>query len=211
MKLLQATFLALLSLSFAALAQTYPERIRAHVNDYAGLLSDQQERELVAQLEAFEATAGVEMEVITINSMQEYGHTGKIEPYATDLFNSWGIGDGNRHVGVMMLVARDDRVLRIEVGSGYGSKLDRPMKRIIDRTIIPEFKQDDYASGIALGVAAVVDEISGENQATDASEENIIRRIYRTVGNWIYLALAPVFGFGAWAVRRWLTFSIGSL
>jgi len=79
-----------------------------------------------------------------------------IEHYATRTFNSWGIGRADKNNGVLLLVAIDDRALRIEVGTGLESTLtDGEAEEIIYGTITPEFKSGDYRSGILAGLDAI--------------------------------------------------------
>jgi uncharacterized protein len=137
-------------------AQSYPEDQDLYVNDYAELLNDQQESDLRSQLRELRTEEDIEFTVLTVNAMNDYGHNGAIESFATGLFNAWGIGDIDRNDGLLLLVSKNDRELRIEVGSGYGNTLNTPMKRIIDDVIVPAFRRDAYADGIAAGVSAVI-------------------------------------------------------
>ena len=145
----------------AALAQSYPQDLDLYVNDNADLLSPAQEDALRDTLDELYQERDIEFTVLTINRMFDYGHDGSIESFATGLFNHWGIGDANRNDGLLLLVSRFDRELRIEVGAGYGETLNAPMKRIIDNKIVPYFRLDDYAEGIRIGVDAVIYEVTG--------------------------------------------------
>jgi uncharacterized protein len=79
-----------------------------------------------------------------------------IEHYATRTFNSWGIGQADKDNGVLLLVAMDDRAVRIEVGTGLESTLtDGEAEEIIYGTITPEFKSGDYRTGILAGLDAI--------------------------------------------------------
>ena len=122
-------------------AQTYPDYSEIYVNDFADLLNEAEEDEIRADLKELRQEAGVEFTVVTIENMGQYGHSGPIEPFATGLFNHWGVGDATRNDGVMMLVSRYDREMRIEVGSGYGHSKDAAMKDIIDDVIIPQLQK----------------------------------------------------------------------
>lgn len=150
----------LISISPVA-SQTYPEYSEVYVNDFAELLSEEEADAIRADLKSLRDDQGIEFTVVTIPLMSDYGHVGAIEPFATGLFNHWGVGDASRNDGVMMLVSRFDREMRIEVGSGYGTSKNDPMKRIIDKVIIPEFKNDRYALGITKGVDAVIYDLTG--------------------------------------------------
>ena len=200
-----AFFLCLIA--FPIQAQTsYPQYSEIYVNDFADLLSTQQEAEIRGHLESLRAQHGIEFTVVTIKTMSDYGYVGAIEPFATGLFNHWGVGDRDRNDGVMMLVSRYDREMRIEVGSGYGLAKNAPMKRIIDSTIIPEFKKDNYATGIAKGVDAVIYDLTGAWPGEDTFAQKARGTVKRTI-NWLGWFLAPigagVSGFGLWMYRRY--------
>ena len=182
-------------------AEGYPRpQSQSYVNDFANLLSSSDEAEISRKLINFKKSSGIEFKVITIKSMAEYKHHGAIEPFATKLFNAWGIGDPSRKDGVMLLVSHKDRKLRIEVGPRYGKSKNSSMKRIIDKTIVPNFKQGDFSHGISVGVDAVIDELS----ATKTGLMDQLREILDLVGKWIYLTLiAPFIGVIA-MVRHWL-------
>lgn len=113
------------------------------------------------KLQALKAARGIEFTVLTINSMRDYGHTGAIEPFATGLFNTWGIGNAETNDGVLLLVSRRDRQLRIELGAGYGNALNQEMKEIIDTTITPEFRNNAYYAGIDAGINKIIYAVAG--------------------------------------------------
>ena len=106
-----------------------PGHQELYVNDYADLLDAEAEARVRGHLiELYEHT-GVEMTVLTIENMGGYGHQGAIEPFATRLFNTWGIGHSVRNDGVLVLVSRFDREMRIELGKAYGRSRDDDMQR----------------------------------------------------------------------------------
>ena len=74
-----------------------------------------------------------------------------IEAFATQLFNTWGIGERDHGDGVLPLTAANDREVRIEVGGGYGASNDGAMKRVIDDAIPPRFRAGEFTKGIAGG------------------------------------------------------------
>ncbi|MGR3712815.1 MAG: TPM domain-containing protein [Shimia sp.] len=191
-----------------AAAQTYPAYDELYVNDFAFFLSVEEEDTIRAKLAELRQERGIEFTVVTIDSMFSYGHNGPIEPFATGLFNFWGVGDADRNDGVMLLVALNDRVMRIEVGSGYGSSKNTKMKNIIDTTITPRFKAGDYYGGINEGVDRVIRDLTGswpgEYNATGPERAlNASRRLMDRLGDWIYAILAPVFGGLFLLFRRW--------
>lgn len=134
----------------------YPLPKDNYVNDYAKRLSDSTEQHIRDELAALERDTGVEVTVAVIGSVAEYG-TGHatIELFATGLFNAWGVGNRDRNDGILLLVAVSDRALRIELGSGYSRGADDVALDIIDREILPHFKNETYAKGIRAGTAAL--------------------------------------------------------
>lgn len=192
-----------------AQAADYPDYNEIYVNDFAGLLSEQEADGIRSKLKELRAQHGIEFTVVTIHQMWDYGHTGEIEPFATGLFNAWGVGDAERNDGIMMLVARDDRKMRIEVGSGYGDSKNAPMQRIIDEEILPEFRQDRYAEGIRRGTDAVIRDLTGfyPGEESAGGLERVWMRAERTAERYL-LAIAAGFtaalGALAFLIRRWL-------
>ena len=104
--------LALVALAGAAFAAPNFPRLSGRVVDEANLLSPEAERSLTARLQALEESTGRQMVVATIPDLQGY----PIEDYGYQLGRSWGIGDAKRDDGVLLIVAPNDRKVRIEVG-----------------------------------------------------------------------------------------------
>ena len=197
--------------AFPVTAQTYPDYSEIYVNDFAELLSHSEKAAIRADLQELREKRDIEFTVVTIRYMSDYGHHGTIEPFATGLFNHWGVGDANRNDGVMMLIARYDRKMRIEVGSGYGTSKDVSLRQIIDNTITPQFKSGNYADGIADGVAAVIYDLIGEYPGEiDGTITQKARGFVTRLIDTLKWALIPVGGalsaFGWWMYRRWSRF-----
>lgn len=208
MRILLSTLLAVFVGTQAVLAQTYPDRTDRYVNDLADILTDAEEAQLRTKLIELNDRRDIEFTVLTIPTMFDYGHNGQIEPYATNLFNTWGIGDATRNDGLLMLISVYDRVMRIEVGSGYGLTLNTPMKNIIDTVITPRFKKEDFFGGMDEGISYVIEEVTGtwpgEFEASESEKLfNASRRWVDRLGTWIYAMLVPVFGGFALLVKRW--------
>ncbi len=144
-----------------AVSQEYPAYSELYVNDFAGVFNEAEAERLRGTLQELREARGIEFTVVTLRTLSEHGHDGAIEPFATGLFNHWGIGNATRNDGLLMLVVRDDRAMRIEVGSGYGTSLNGTMQRVIDDTILPEFRDGDYVNGILSGVDQVIFEVTG--------------------------------------------------
>lgn len=153
-------FLLVLFLSAGmAAAQTYPAYKSTTVNDFADLLDAQDEQALSDRLTDLQRDTGVEMTVVTLASQSAYASDQTLEQFATGLFDDWGIGHAGRNDGVLVLVLRDDRAMRVELGAAYGRAWDRTAERVIDDAFLPAFKANDYAGGILKGSSAVISDI----------------------------------------------------
>jgi len=180
-----------------------------YVNDYADLLDTSAETDITAKLKALYRRSGVEMTVLTIGSISDYNHSGAIEPFATTLFNTWGIGNASRNDGVLILVSRYDRRMRIELGRGYDRSWDAKMQRVIDWKFLTKFRQDQYRQGILEGVDETIYQIAGDPAET--AGYGTIRRgwgqilsLLQNAGVWIWAILGVPLAAGAFAVRRFL-------
>ncbi|MCB2013813.1 MAG: YgcG family protein [Sphingobium sp.] len=139
---------AVLLLASHAYAQQFPE-LTGRVVDAANILDPAQEAALTAKLENLEQQSQRQLVVATIPDLQGY----EIADYGYRLGDHWGVGDKERDDGVILIVAPNDRKVRIEVGYGLEGILpDILAGRIIRNAIIPRFKADDYPGGISAGV-----------------------------------------------------------
>ena len=187
----------------------YPDYEDVYVNDYADLLDPAAEERVRDRLIALYDHSGVEMTVLTIDNMGMYGHGGPIEPFATGLFNSWGIGNAERNDGVLVLIARYDRNMRIEIGAGYDRSWDSRMQRVIDVGFLPYFRRDAYQQGIDAGVDETIRELTGAypgdwDMGTAQRGWSWLARAVDRVGEWVLsLLLVPLGGVALW-VRRYL-------
>ncbi len=178
---------ALVFSASGALAQSYPEYNSITVNDYAGLLDEASEARVSEQLDQLRKDTGVEMTVLTLSRQDMFAPDQTLEQFATGLFNEWGIGNKNSNDGVLVMVLRTDRAMRIELGGAYGRDWDRAAARVIDRSFLPAFKEDRYQDGIEAGVSDTIETIVTPFLAGDeapAGESN----------NWVWLIVMAVFG-----------------
>lgn len=109
-------------------AFTVPDASNIDVNDYANLLDNKSIQALKKQLQTVNANHGIEMTLITINDLSTFNAGPEIESFAAALFNHWGVGDANKNDGVLLLVARNDQKMRIEVGRSYEPSWGSVMK-----------------------------------------------------------------------------------
>lgn len=148
------------------LAYNSPGSPAGYVNDFADLLTSEEEQTLNDKLTNFDRETSNQISVVTIGTLE--GDT--IENFATKLFAEWGIGGEKNDNGVLLLVARDEREVRIEVGYGLeGALTDIQANDIIDNKIVPAFKAEQYASGINGAVDDIVLATKGEYVASAPS------------------------------------------
>lgn len=155
-------FVALL-VATPALAQTYP-RLSGRVVDAAELLTPAQEAELIRKLEALQRASSRQLVVATIPDLE--GRT--IEEYGVGLGRAWGIGQRQANNGVVLIVAPNQKKVRIEVGYGLeGILTDALSSRIIRERITPRFRANDYAGGINAGADAIIEQLRAPPEAAE--------------------------------------------
>lgn len=145
--------LALLAFAAPASAQDYPPRPAGPVYDGAAMLSPATVAALDARLRQYNAETGRAIIVATVPSLNGQS----IDPYATGLFANWGIGGAERDMGLLLLVAKEERKVRIEVGYGLHPWFGGIMSgRVIRDVITPQFKAGDFDAGVTQGVDAIL-------------------------------------------------------
>ncbi|MEZ4600060.1 MAG: TPM domain-containing protein [Syntrophotaleaceae bacterium] len=132
-----------------------------YVTDRAGMISSETEGQLEDFLRSFEASDSTQLVVLTMPALN--GEV--VEEYALRVAETWGVGQKEHDNGALLLVVRDDRQIRIEVGYGLEGRLtDLLAGRIIDDEITPRFRQGDFDGGISAGVQAMTEAVRGEYQ-----------------------------------------------
>ncbi len=154
-------FILLWVASASAVSGGYPPPKESYLSDYAGRLDDGDGEAIRQMLSTAHRESGVDARVVIIGSIAEYG-TGDqdIESFSTHLFNSWGIGDAQRNQGILLLLALQDRKVRIELGDGYGAKSSQQVQRIINREIVPRLKQDDVGAAVHAGMRVALADLA---------------------------------------------------
>jgi len=160
MNAVRASFVALLLCwAFTALAQVAVPPLSGRVVDQTGTLSSGDIASLTQKLRDFEARKGSQIAVLIVPTTQPE----EIEQYSIRVAEAWEIGRKKIDDGAILLVAKNDRKLRIEVGYGLeGALTDVTSKRIIDEIITPKFRSGDFAGGISDGVDRMIRVIDGE-------------------------------------------------
>ncbi len=165
-------FILFLVSPFIGLAQyDIPEKpeFQTSVYDNINLLSPAQKSSLEQKLIRYSDTTSTQIVLITINSTKgEY-----INYLGAEWLSKWGIGDADKDNGVLILLAKEDRKIGINTGFGVEHLLtDAMSKRIIERDIIPYFKQDDYYGGLNRATDAIFEVLNGEYEGTRQSNSS---------------------------------------
>ncbi len=161
-------FILLFINSVCLFAQSGPDlpTLSGRIVDQANLLDAAAENALEEQLAAHEAETSNQIVVVTVDSLNGYADA----DYALQLGRQWGIGTEEKSNGVILLVAPNERKVRIEVGYGLeGALPDGLAGQIIRRNILPQFKEGDFPGGIHSGVNAILQAVVGEYKAEPVS------------------------------------------
>lgn len=137
-------------------------QLRGRVNDYANLLTPGAAQRLEQVLADFEKNDSTQIVVLTITSLEGEN----LEGYSIKVAEAWRIGQSKLDNGVILLIAKQERKIRIEVGLGLeGVLTDLVSGRIIRGDMSPHFKKNDYDTGITAGVHSLIQVVRGEYQA----------------------------------------------
>ncbi len=136
--------------------------LRGRVNDYADIISPSTERLLNEKLKKLEESDSTQVVILTVPSLKG----DSMEDFSIRVVEKWKIGQKGLDNGVLLLVSKNDRKVRIEVGYGLEGRLtDLLAGRIIDYEIIPAFKSGNFDEGFVRGVDAIVKAVKGEYKA----------------------------------------------
>ena len=145
--------------SAIATAQVPVPPLTGHVTDQTGTLTAEQKATLEQTLTAFEARKGSQLAVLMVASTAPE----EVEQFALRVAEKWKLGRKKIDDGAILVVAKDDRAVRIEVGYGLeGALTDLTSKRIISEIVLPRFKQQDFSGGITAGVDQIIRVVDGE-------------------------------------------------
>nr|WP_237143419.1 YgcG family protein [Phyllobacterium zundukense] len=197
-------------LLFLLVAGAFPAELpplTGRVVDGANVIDAATREQISQKLAAFEAKSSDQVVVVTVPSLDGE----EIEPFANRLYRSWALGQKQENNGVLLVVAPNDRKVRIEVGYGLeGTLTDLLSKLIIENAIIPGFRSGDYSGGISKGVDGILTVLSGDAAELEARAKRNVQEessdvdwfvvifiaIWVTIffGGFAMAVLAPVFG-----------------
>jgi uncharacterized protein len=150
--------LAVLPLGSAVMAAApiFPS-LTGRVVDQANILPPQSSADLAKKLETLETQTSRQLVVVTVSSLQGL----EIEDYGYQLGRVWGIGEKKRDTGVLLIIAPNERRVRIEVGYGLESVLtDALSNAILQERVLPRFRAGDEAGGVMAGADALIEQLS---------------------------------------------------
>ena len=168
-----------------ALAYYNPGSPSGFVNDYAGMLNESERQNLENKLVNFEKESSNEITIVTIPNLDE----DTIENFAIKLFEDWKIGKAKNDNGILILIAKDDRQMRIEVGYGLeGALTDAQSWWIINDIMKPAFQAEEYYKGIDGAVDKIIAATQGEYLPESSPQKSSGSR------NWEFIFWIILFG-----------------
>ena len=188
------TALALQILPAPARADVPIPKLQARVTDLTNTLSAEQRQALETRLAEFETRKGAQIAVLLVPTTQPE----TVEQYARRVLDDWKLGRKGIDDGALLLIAIEDRKLRIETQYGLEGVLpDATAKRIVDQIIVPRFKQKDFYGGISAGVERMIGVIDGEPLPEPAPKKGPGRADDFDFGGLLMLGFALVFVVGS--------------
>lgn len=204
MRLTAAFFAFFCLLAAPAFAAPSFPALSGRVVDDAKILNDSTKADLEQKLAALESRTSRQLVVVTLTSLQGYD----ISDYGYQLGRAWGIGQAKLNNGVLFLIAPKERRARIEVGYGLEPILtDAFSSLILQRSVLPQFRSNDYDAGVVAGVDALIEQLSLETSQAEARAAAAAQASGRGQGEEpslgaIFIVLAIVFAiiriFGGW-------------
>ena len=199
----------------SAAALEVPKRPTGYVTDRAGLLPAVIRSRLESILGQFERTTTNQIVVVTLPSLEG----DSLEAFSIRLAEAWKVGQRGKDNGVILLIVKDDRKMRIEVGYGLeGALTDAESSLIINQVMRPKFQQEDYVGGITHGVTAILKAVEGEftsgttrygqarrGRVLTPQELEARRRAARMFGRLIVLAVLALFLLDCFRFRQYFT------
>ena len=173
-----------------------PGQPAGFVNDFAGIVKEEERAQLESKLERFRNDSSNEIAVVTIQSLE--GDT--IENFAVRLFEDWGIGGRENDNGILLLVAVQDRKVRIETGYGLeGALPDAVAFQIISKTLGPAFGEGDYYGGISRAIDDIIAATQGEYEAPQ-EPSGLLRKVNLETLFWLMIFIF----YAVSSLWRWL-------
>jgi uncharacterized protein len=180
-----------LGFGWKALAGDIPSSPGNYIYDGAAMIEASDYQTITRLLTEADRKTSAQVAVVTVPTTEPE----TIETYAVKLFEKWGIGQKGKDNGVLFLIAKNDRKMRIEVGYGLeGALTDAICNRIINDIVVPQFKQSNFSVGIVQGTSAIVSLIAKEYNVAITGEENAVYERVTSAdgdsgGSWLFVLL----------------------
>jgi uncharacterized protein len=169
---LMKNFIIILTLALAVGRSVFAQEVpylTGRINDYANVISERAKNELENLLRQHENQTTNQLAVLIVPTLGN----GSLEDFAERVFQTWKLGQQGKDNGALLLVAINDRKMRIEVGYGLEPYItDAISNRIIQNEIAPFFRRGDYQGGIRSGLTAIVSRLEGEELDTAADSRS---------------------------------------
>lgn len=179
--ILPALICLLLPLNVAALEVP---KLNGYVNDLAGVISPGTELKIESFLRGFESSDSTQLVILTIETLE--GES--LEEYSLRVAETWKVGQKGKDNGALLLIAKQDRKMRIEVGYGLEGRLtDLLAGRIIDNEIKPRFQAGDFDGGVIAGVTAMAEAVRGEYLGTGSTGQKKKRNPWGSLALLLFL------------------------
>ena len=182
------SFCATAQIEKALPARPSPARL---VNDFTRTLTAEQVQALESKLVANDDSTSNQIAIVIIPTTGDYS----IDEIALQIGRTWGVGNKDKNNGIVILVAKNDRKIKIEIGYGLeGSVPDVTAKRIIEDEILPEFKQNNYYRGLDNGTDAIIKAAAGEYKAPEGYGNRKKKGV--SIGTIIFIIIILLIVFG---------------
>lgn len=159
------------------------QALTGRVVDAAGIIDPTARQQLTQKLADFEAKSSDQVVVVTVPSLNGED----IETYSNRLFRAWALGQKQENNGILLVVAPNDRKVRIEVGYGLeGTMTDALSSVIINGTIIPAFRTGDYSGGVVQGVDGILSVLSGDAAELEARAKRNVQSSSDDI-DWVFV------------------------
>ncbi len=175
-------------LAFVALSAINFPKLNSQVVDDANIFSSNQERELESKLRGLLRSSDIEAVVVSVKSLEGYS----VEDYTIRLAEEWKVGRRDKDNGLILLIAPNERKVRIEVGYGLEANLTAGQAGYVIRSsILPELRKGDYFQGTVAGLTQINNVITGEETITKADIKNSRKKKSRgsVIGYLIFLII----------------------
>lgn len=190
MKLLVKLIVLLSFITLLSAEDIHFPKLTGRVVDNASLLSNKQKEILTKLLQEHEEKTTNQVVVVTLPTLQGY----EIEEYGYQLGRYWGIGQKGKDNGILLIVAPNERKVRIEVGYGLeGVLTDKIAHDIIQEKILPFFRQKKYADGIESGTYNIVKVLSGEYQLSEETTRSKNKKSLKSSDDYFVVGFIIIF------------------